>query len=78
MAKPVDEITRRRSPHYATMKWMADHPEELEGYDEGWVAVGDQRVIAHGPSLDEVIRKAERQGFDDPLLVPVMPYEWIG
>ena len=61
----------------AVQRWLADHPEVLEPYVGEWVAVWDERVIAHGESMGEVEEEARRQGYDDPLLVPVMPYPWV-
>jgi hypothetical protein len=50
----------------------------LAPYDGEWVAVADERIVAHGEAFDAVAREAKRQGYDDPLLVPVMPYPFIG
>ena len=62
----------------ATQRWLAAHPEVLVGFQEGeWVAVADERVIAHSTSMEEVEEAARRQGYDDPLLVPIMPYPWV-
>jgi hypothetical protein len=64
--------------HLAAMKWLSDNPDAFADYDEGWVAVVDGRVLAHGESVGDVIRAAELQGYGDPLLVPIMPYPFIG
>lgn len=61
----------------ATQRWLAAHPEVLEGFDDEWVAVADERVIAHGQSVVDVAAEARRQGYDDPLLVPIMPSPWV-
>ena len=63
----IDEIQR----------WLAAHPEVLAGYENQWVAVADERVLAHGESMGEVEEEARRQGYDEALLVPVMPYPWV-
>ncbi len=49
----------------------------LAPYVGEWVAGWDEHVIAHGESMGEVEEEARRQGYDDPLLVPVMPYPWV-
>ena len=60
----------------ATQRWLAVHPAVLVRCEEGeWVAVADERVIAHGTST-EAVEAARRQGNDHPLLVPIMPYSW--
>ena len=78
MAKSVDEVRGQQSRHVATMNWLAEHPEVLDDYIDQWVAIDDERVIAHGESVVDVTREAADQGFDDPLLVPVMPYTFVG
>ena len=60
----------------ATQRWPAAHPEVLVRCKEGeWVAVADERVIAHCTSM-EAAEAARRQGHVEPLLVPIMPYSW--
>ena len=78
MAKPIDAVRGQQSRHVATTKWLAEHPEVLDDYIDQWVGIDDERVIAHGDSMVDVTREAEEQGFDDPLLVPVMPYPFVG
>jgi hypothetical protein len=57
---------------------LAANPGALADYVGEWVAVADDRVIAHGASMVDVEHDAARQGFDDPLLVPVMPDSFLG
>ena len=78
MVKPAGGIATGQSPNYATVEWLADHPEVLEEHVGKWVAVADQRVVAHGDSVVVVMHEAKQQGYDDPLLVPVMPYPFVG
>jgi hypothetical protein len=61
----------------AAQRWLAEHPEVLKGLENQWTAVWEGKLIAHGPSLEEVEEEARRQGYDDPLIVPVMPYPWV-
>jgi hypothetical protein len=76
----VQVTERRRSTDAefdATQRWLAAHPEVLEGLEDEWVAIADERVIAHGSSMVEVAAEARRHGYDDPLMVPVMPFPWV-
>jgi len=77
MVKPVDEVAKGTSRHYDTIKWLAEHPAVLDDFLDEWVAIADRRVVAHGESVVDVTREAEEQGFNDPLLVPVMPYPFV-
>jgi len=78
MAQPVERSSTPTAAHLAAMDWLDAHPEAAAGYQDQWIAVADGRILAHGESVVDVVREAERQGFDDPLLVPVMPYPFIG
>jgi hypothetical protein len=62
----------------ATVEWLAAQPGLLQPYEDEWVAVADEKIVAHGKDLDEVLAEARRQGHHDPRLVPVMPYPFIG
>ena len=68
----------RDSTHDATVEWLADHPGLLGEFDAGWVAVADRRIVAYSPSAVEVVRLAREAGVDNPLLVPIMPDEFVG
>ena len=78
MPRRAEGSTTIDATHLAAMEWMSDHPEALEDYVDEWVAIADERVVAHGPSVGDVIDEAKRQGFDDPLLVPVLPDSYLG
>jgi len=54
-----------------TIWWLADNPGALNAYQNEWVAVVGRKVVAHGPSVNDVVRAAARRGHADPLLVPV-------
>ena len=78
MAQQTERKLSTRAELDATLHWLAAQPEVLHGLEEGeYAAVADERVLAHGKSLAAVIREARRQGYDDPLLVPIMPAEWV-
>ena len=68
----------RDSTHDATVEWLADNPGILGGFDAGWAAVVDRRIVAYSPSAVDVVRLAREAGVNDPLLVPIMPDEFIG
>jgi hypothetical protein len=58
---------------------MASDPHFLAGYEPGtWVALSGETIVAAGKDLAQVIRTAEQAGELDPLLVPIMPDEFIG
>jgi hypothetical protein len=60
-----------------TADWVLTHPELLHPYSDEWVAVVGHEVVAHGPSMSDALRAARERGYDDPLLVPVMPPDLI-
>lgn len=73
-------VTRvpRDPTHDATVEWLADNPGILGSFEPGWVAVAECRLVAYSPSAVEVVRLAREAGVDAPLLVPVMPDEFVG
>ena len=78
MVKPTETSPPIESTHKTELDWLTSHPGALAAFEDQWVAIAGERVVAHGESMVDVVREAKRQGFDDPLLVPVMPYPWIG
>lgn len=78
MSGPNGRVLQTDEAIDETVKWLATQPGLLAPYENEWVAVADERVLAHGASVGEVIEEARRQGYDDPLLIPVMPYPFIG
>lgn len=62
----------------ATPDWLESQPGLLAPYEDQWVAVADKRVLAHGGSVSEMVEEARRLGYDDPRLIPVTPYPFIG
>ena len=55
------------------VRWLADQPEILNGYAFEWVAIADERVVAHGETFSETADAAKEQGYEDHLLMPVFP-----
>ena len=70
---PVAIVPPPSGPAQEMARWLADHPEVLDGYAFEWVAVADKRVVARGASFGEAADAAHEQGYDDPLLVPLFP-----
>ena len=73
MSESVNRTRTSDADLDATVAWLAEHPALLEPFVGQWVAVADERVIAHGHSVVDVTEDAARLGYPDPLLVPVMP-----
>jgi hypothetical protein len=61
----------------AAQRWLSENPEVLQGLENQWAAVWEGKLIAHGPSYGDVVDEARRHGYEDPLMVPVMPYPWV-
>jgi uncharacterized Zn ribbon protein len=78
MAQSVERPSTATDAHLAAMDWLDEHAEAAADDEGEWIAVADGRILAHGDSVVEVIREAESQGYADPLLVPVIPYPFIG
>ena len=78
MSRSGERSSMATDAHLAAMEWLTANPGALADYEDEWVAIADERVIAHGESMVDVMREARRQGYDDPLLVPVMPYPFVG
>jgi hypothetical protein len=39
----------------------SNHPRLIDEYGNKWIAISDSMVVAHGTSLDKVLRKVDRQ-----------------
>jgi hypothetical protein len=59
--------------HQAAIDWLAAHPEALSAYEDQWVALAGGEIVGHGPSVIDAFQAAKERGYDDPLLVPVLP-----
>lgn len=75
MATDVKQTTAATDevPGEETLAWLAANPGSLTGYEGQWVAFDGRRIVAHDPSLPDVVRQARDLGVDDPFLVPVPP-----
>jgi len=67
------EVDGRQWSHHQTFVWLTEHPGYLAEYEGKWVAMVGPRVVSHSETIGEAIRRARDAGFDDPLLVPVLP-----
>jgi Family of unknown function (DUF5678) len=61
---------------------MREKAKELEPYQNKWVALVDDKVVASGDSPQEVEKKAEEKGFTNvvfhlvsPSQISIFPYE---
>jgi hypothetical protein len=70
--------------HLAAYKRMWSEPHLFDDFDPGqtgiWVVFSGERIVAFGPSLEEVSRIARDAGQkdEDLLIVPVPPDDWVG
>ena len=68
----------------AAYKRMWLEPDLFDDMDPGetgiWVIFSGEKIVAWGPSLEEVSRIAEEAGEkdEDLLIVPVPPDDWVG
>lgn len=73
----VTETRTSGTIHDDTLAWLATQHDLLHGPEGEWVALDDRRIVAHGPSVGDVVRQARANGADDPLLVPVPPPGYV-
>jgi len=59
--------------HHQTFVWLTEHPGYLAEYEGEWVAMVGPKVVGHSEAIGEAVHRARDAGFDDPLLVPVLP-----
>jgi hypothetical protein len=75
--KDPEVIAASDSPHTDTIRWLATQPGLLADLAGEWVALDQRTIIAHDPSIAEVVRLARERGVNDPLLVPVPPPGYV-
>jgi hypothetical protein len=59
---------------------IVDKTEFYKKYQEKWVALTeDDRVICAGLTLDEVLKKAYKKGFKNPIIskIPSLKYDYL-
>ncbi len=50
------------------MEWVSQHREALRAYRGQWIAVKEDRLVAHSQDLRELMRALEAQGVALPFL----------
>ena len=55
-------------PRQREMEWLSRNSVAVAQYAGEWVAIQDDRIVAHGTDLDSVLKTARRAGCVDPLV----------
>ena len=55
------------------LNWLSSHPEEIEQYMNRWIAIHEDRVIAVGDSVKDVMDQVKRQDVKILPLVTLVP-----
>ncbi len=60
MSLPMNivEALHKDRRYWDDVNWAITHIRELDGYPDQWVAIFNQKVVAHGKSKEEVRRDA--------------------
>ena len=53
------------------LEWIGSHPEEVEKHAGEWIAIVENKIVAHGESLHEVRKKAKELTGKEPLVFKV-------
>jgi hypothetical protein len=53
------------------MNWVHEHMQELRQYQGLWIAVVNQRVVAAGTSVMELLDEVGAQGLDSPFVTQI-------
>jgi len=48
------------------LEWRRTHPEILKSFENEWVVLEGEEIIAHGPNPMEVVAKARAEGIKTP------------
>jgi hypothetical protein len=48
------------------LEWRRTHPEILQSFENEWVVLEGEEIIAHGPNPMEVVTKARAEGIKTP------------
>jgi hypothetical protein len=59
---------------------VMDKTEIFKKYQNRWVALTENdKVISAGLTLDEVLEKAKKKGFDNPIItrIPDLKYDYV-
>ena len=55
------------------LEWRRTHAETLKQYENEWVVLEGETIIAHGSNAAQVIREARSQGIRTPYIFFVEP-----
>ena len=61
---PRDVATSLQEFHDSALVLSRDHPRLIDAYPDQWVAVSQGTVLAHGPSLEQLLEKVDGAGVD--------------
>ena len=61
--RPEDMARSLRHFQRSAQALSSNQPRLIDDYPDQWVAVSDSTVVAHGKSLEEVLRKVDKKGF---------------
>jgi hypothetical protein len=50
------------------LEWRRTHAETLRQYENEWVVLEGEQIIAHGPDAAEVIQQAREKGIKKPFV----------
>ncbi|MFH1338854.1 MAG: DUF5678 domain-containing protein [Candidatus Omnitrophota bacterium] len=62
------------------MEKMIDRTDIFKKYQGQWIALTeDDKVISAAPTLDEVLEKAKKKGFENPVIsrIPDLKYDYV-
>jgi hypothetical protein len=71
---PIDalDMDDEDDEHIVEMDWLADHAEIWEQYQEQWIAIAGEQIVAAGDDLLTVWHSAKQKA-DNPLFFLVPP-----
>ena len=50
-------------------KWVEEHAKELTQFVGNWIAIEGDRLVAHSPDYEEVIKRAREEGVSIPYVI---------
>ncbi|HAZ31271.1 MAG TPA: hypothetical protein DCY61_01000 [Dehalococcoidia bacterium] len=65
------QIALKSELRRSEIEWLVSHSEELKQYQNQWVAIEGDKVVAHGGSEEEVDNQARSQGIVVPFLLHI-------
>lgn len=65
--KREDELTEQ------SMQWIQDNPGALAKYENNWVAMNGEEIVAVSSDYGKAAKIARKKGYEHPLFIPVNP-----